>query len=318
MSQKSKSKFWRSIISLAIVICIFFFLGKTLYRDWARVKEQLANLHFRLGLIILAFLFLILNFLIGAYAWRKILFCFGEKISFKKSIQIIAYAIPGKYLPGKVWAVLGRIYLAKKIGIAERHSALSVVIETAYLLISALTLFIISLFFYPRLLTKTYFLLIILPVTLGMIYPPIFNRVVNFLLVRIKQKPVAFRIELRQAITLFSSYLVAWLVAGIGLYLLIISFYPLQWKTLFVFPGAFALSWIIGFIIIFAPGGLGVREGLFALLIAPVVPEVLNILISLISRIWITISEISIFIFVFVAIKLKDKMEGDLEKNKIK
>jgi uncharacterized membrane protein YbhN (UPF0104 family) len=305
MDNKPNLKLVRTFISVIIIAGIFFFLARSLYRNWEQVKDQLVTLHFQWLLLFVAFLFLALNFLIGAYAWKRILSYFREKISLRQSIQIIAYALLGKYLPGKVWAIFGRIYLAKEIGIAERHSALSVVIETAYLLISALALFVISLFFYPSLLAKTYLLLILIPITIIMLVPSIFNRVVNFLLARIKQAPVDFRVGLKQALVLFLLYLSAWIVAGIGLYSLIISFYPLGWKALFIFPGAFSLSWIIGFIVIFAPGGLGVREGLFALLIAPIVPEALNIVISLISRIWITISEILIFLFVFLFIKLR-------------
>ncbi|MEO0094025.1 MAG: lysylphosphatidylglycerol synthase domain-containing protein [candidate division WOR-3 bacterium] len=300
-----KNKLWRTVVAIIIIVSIFFFMGRSLYHNWDQVKTEITTRHFQLYQLILAFLFLGLNFLIGAYGWKCILSYFAEKITFKQSIQIIAYALLGKYLPGKVWAILGRIYLAKEIGIAERHSALSVVIETAYLLISAFALFLISLLFYPSLLAKTYLLLILIPITVILIFPPIFNRVVNFLLVRLKQQPVSFNIKLNQAVVLFLLYLSAWVAAGIGLYFLIIAFYPLDWKALFIFPGAFSLSWIIGFVVIFAPGGLGVREGLFALLIDPIVPKALNILISFLSRIWITISEILIFLFVFIFFRFR-------------
>jgi hypothetical protein len=72
-----------------------------------------------------------------------------------------------------------------------------------------------------------------------------------------------------------------------------------------VLPGAFAVSWIIGMVAVFAPAGLGVREGLFALLVDPILKGSLNIIVSLLSRIWITLSEILCFLVVFLLLKLR-------------
>lgn len=280
-------------------------MGRSLYHNWGALKLQIAALHFNLWLLPLPFLCFALGFVVTPLAWTLILSYFGEKLTLRKSIQIIAYSQFGKYLPGKVWVALGRMYLAREVGIQERHSVLSVIIETAYLLISALALFVFSLLFYPGLLAKTYLLLILIPVTLVALYPPIFNRIVNFLLARIGQKPVLFRISPIQALALFLIYLFSWFMQGLGLYFLTLSFYPIGIKALLILPGAFSLSWIIGFVVFFAPGGLGVREGLFALLLEPVLPGAFNVIISLLSRVWVTISEILVFLAVLIFARLR-------------
>jgi hypothetical protein len=59
-----------------------------------------------------------------------------------------------------------------------------------------------------------------------------------------------------------------------------------------------------GFIVIFAPGGLGIREGMMTLLLSPLVPTPLAIAISFMQRVWMTIFEVIIF---FVGLVIKKK-----------
>ena len=305
MLVKGKRSWVRTLISAIIVAAIFFSMGRSLYRSWGQVRQQVSTLHFHWLVLVLPFLCFAVCFAISAYGWKRVLRQFGEQVSFRKAVQIIAYSLFGKYLPGKVWAALGRMYLAKEAGVQERHAALSIIVETAYQLVSALALFVFSLFFYPGLLARTYLLLLLIPVTLVMLVPPVFNRLVNFMLRFLKQKPVAYQTSLGQALVIFLLYLAAWLVQGVGLYLLVLSIRPIGIKALLILPGAFSLSWIVGFIVIFAPGGLGVREGLFAILLNPIVPGALNIIVSLLSRLWITVGEILVFVFVFVFARLR-------------
>jgi hypothetical protein len=50
-----------------------------------------------------------------------------------------------------------------------------------------------------------------------------------------------------------------------------------------------------GFVVIFAPGGLGVREGMMTLLLRSFIPTPLAIAISFIARVWMTLFEIVVF-----------------------
>ena len=58
---------------------------------------------------------------------------------------------------------------------------------------------------------------------------------------------------------------------------------------------AYTLAWITGSVAIFAPGGLGVREGVMTLLLSPILPVPLAIALSFITRVWITVFEAVVF-----------------------
>lgn len=298
-------KLLRSLTAVIVVLAIFFFMGRSLYRNWHDVRSYLASNPLKWSLVLLPFVFFGINFAIWGYAWKRVLAQFGEKIPYWKALQSIAYSQFGKYLPGKVWFAVGRVMLVKEAGVAERHSAAGLIVETAMLLITALVLFVLSLAFYPGLLAKTRWLLVLIPVTLAVLYPPIFNRVLNFLMARMKQKPIDFRLGFGSGLSLFLLHLSLWVCQGLGLYFLTLALYPVGLKALLVLPGAFAVSWIIGMVAVFAPAGLGVREGLFALLVDPILKGSVNIIVSLLSRIWITLSEILCFLLVFLLLKLR-------------
>jgi uncharacterized membrane protein YbhN (UPF0104 family) len=306
-SALSMSKVLRMLVSLLIVGLAFFFLGRSLYKNWTQIRNYFSTLHFRWVILPLPFLLYALSFLIVAVGWKEVLAVLGERIRLGRASWIVIYSQFGKYLPGKVWAVLGRVYLARQDGIQERHSAVSMIIETIYLFMTSLVLFAFSLFFYRGLPTKAYLFLALVPLTLVWIYPPWFNLIVNFLLKRIRQKPVEFRPTVRQAAKLMLIYLVVWLVQSLGFYFLILSFHSIDARAAAILPGAYSLSWILGVVVLVAPGGLGVREGVFALLLGPVIPGALNVVASLLSRLWITVSELLLLGSIFLIQKLRRK-----------
>jgi uncharacterized membrane protein YbhN (UPF0104 family) len=61
------------------------------------------------------------------------------------------------------------------------------------------------------------------------------------------------------------------------------------WETIAAFSGAY----LLGFLALFAPGGLGVREGALAVLLAPQIGPGLAGVIAVGSRLWMTLLELT-------------------------
>ena len=64
------------------------------------------------------------------------------------------------------------------------------------------------------------------------------------------------------------------------------------------------MAWAIGFLVFLTPGGLGVREGALALLLAPFLPSPLPAVVALLARLWWTVAEL---ISVAIAALLENK-----------
>jgi uncharacterized membrane protein YbhN (UPF0104 family) len=70
------------------------------------------------------------------------------------------------------------------------------------------------------------------------------------------------------------------------------SIVSVPWSQYLSLTAAFAFSYTLGFLAIFVPGGLGVREGILILLLSHYFPLPVATLISLFSRLWMTAVEV--------------------------
>jgi hypothetical protein len=229
--------------------------------------------------------------------------CLGENFHFRDSIAITGFTTLGKYLPGKVWFAVGRVYLAKKLGIREEKGFLSVALETSLLLLASLLIFLVSPLAYEFTAMRTYLVLAVILTVLFVIalHPFLANKILKFSSKILKRPAIHVEYNYLQVLLLSIFYAGAWIIYGIGFYLLILSFYPVNFARIIDLAGVFAISWNLGFLALFAPAGLGVREGILTLLLSFYFPKPVAIIISLLSRIWITVAEV---IFALIALKL--------------
>ncbi|MGQ9707255.1 MAG: lysylphosphatidylglycerol synthase domain-containing protein [bacterium] len=287
----------RYTIGIAIVILSFYFLINRLLRDWQQIP--FSRLHFNPVLLILSYIILLfLHFPFGGYGWKLILLGFGKKLPLMRSTAIITLTQLGKYVPGKVWFTLGRMSFAKRDGIPEAITMTSVVIETGFLLLAAIFLFAIAIILLPRSVVPraAYCSFLLAPCTLIITYPPILNRILKPLLKWFKQPPFVLQLSYTQLLLILCVYLLDWLVQGIGCFILINSFYPLPLSRLPILLGGYSISWILGFIILIAPAGLGIREGIYTFILKLVMPQPIAIMSALITRIWMSTAEVAMAI----------------------
>jgi uncharacterized membrane protein YbhN (UPF0104 family) len=227
------------------------------------------------------------------FTWKVLLGTLGESISLFNSISVLAVSQVGKYVPGKLWFTVGRMYLAKKHRVSEAKTAVSTVMEIALSLLAAIMLFGIAVALVPRSLvpSRAYYAFALIPICILAVYPPLLSRLTNFVLRRLRQPAVEIKVSFAQTAGVLGLYLLMWVVQGCGCYMLVSSFYPLAVTKLPMVAGAFALSWILGFVVLVSPAGLGVREGVFTFALKMVVPEPVAIIAALFSRLWITAAE---------------------------
>lgn len=285
---------------MIMAVVIFFFLARNLIQSWQEIPFE--KIKFNFVFVLLSLMPIFVNFLYGAYLWQKILSNLGEKISFKYSLAITGVSLLGKYLPGKVWYAVGRIYFAKKLGVDEKKGFIGVVLENGFLLLSSLVIFALSPLTHNLSSLQSYlYLSIALAIIFTIALHPFFaRRILNAFSKLTKKSNFELDYGFLPMLFLTFCYGIAWVIFGIGFYLLIISFYPLQFSSIWDLISAFAISWNIGFITLIAPAGLGIRESILTLLLSLFLPRPIAIIISLLSRIWITIAEV---IFALISLK---------------
>jgi hypothetical protein len=277
-----------------IALASFYYLASRLIRDWHEIP--FTRLRFSPLQLVGAFaILLLLHFPLYGWLWRTILATLGANIRTSTATAITAVSAIGKYAPGKVWFTLGRMSLVKREGVAEDKVLVSVVLEVAFTLLAGLVLLGSAVALLPRghVPTPIYLLFLMAPLCLVVLYPPVMNRLLGVGLKWLRRPHIELKLSYGRLLAILGICLLDWVVQGFGSFVLIGSFCPLGIRQLPVLLGGYAISWMTGFLVLIAPAGLGVREGVFTLILKTVVPEPLAIIAALVTRVWMTVGELT-------------------------
>jgi uncharacterized membrane protein YbhN (UPF0104 family) len=295
------------ILQYLIIVLIFYFLLKSVLGNWTQVKDF--NWQFDWWLLLASFLLQLLTLFWLVMIWQRMLHHTGSSVSYLKLFKVWFYANLGKYLPGKVWQFLGMIYMLEKEGVPKTSSFSTGVLAQSFSVISGLFISVIFLGtdLYHRFFSKKPGLMIaFMALSLGVLillcYPRILEKIINLGLKIVKKEKIALDISGKDVIIYLLSYSVSWLLFGLAFLTFIKSMAHANFNMYPTLTGAYAFSLNIGFLAIFTPGGIGVREGVLVFLLSSLFPLPVSTLISLLSRLWMTAGELLCFL---IAIPIK-------------
>jgi uncharacterized membrane protein YbhN (UPF0104 family) len=221
-----------------------------------------------------------LTIALNGVMWRALLKDQGVDLAPSKAKQIIAISQFGKYLPGNVGHFAGRAALGHAAGIPYTVTLGTILIETLWNLAVGTGFAAVALLLYSDslrslmphaigqlelgLLTVS---LTILPwfgiVTLNRLFPALSRRLGG-------GKPVATP-SLRTSLIVGAVVVVGFLILGGILKLQALWLFGVESGDFLTLTCLFVASWLVGYVIPGAPGGVGVREAMMVLLFTPVV-----------------------------------------------
>lgn len=291
-----------------VVFAIFFFLGKMVWENWVQVKEASFTLR-PLPLMFSTFLFAF-SYFIQIWAWYLITRKLEIALSIRETLESWFYSQLGKYLPGKIWLLLGRFYLYESKGKSKKLISTALYFETVTILFAGGLIFLASLFLLdgtPVLIrgSQTGWVVFLLLMVFLFLHPRFLQKIMNWFLVRCRRERVTLSISYVDVLTVLFVCVLAWLIGGIGFYLFVDAIYPVASRHLLFFTGALAVSSTLGLIAVFAPAGLGVREGALVYLLAHLLPSPVAVILSVTTRLWMTLIEIGLIGVVYMFSKVK-------------
>lgn len=299
-----KKKYLINLIKIILIVIIFYFIGRYFFYNINELKQVEFKINY------FYFLLAILIFCIFVFSqslvWYFITIKNKINISLKKSIIAWFYSMLAKYIPGKLFSLLGIAYFYHLENKSEKKVAFCFFLETACNVISAAFVFLISFIFFKIAIFEQYkFLALILMMGFFiLIHPKILNFFIDIVSRLIKKEIEKLSIKYRDILMIVFLYILTWFILGFGFYFLVNSVLPLASNNILFLTGAFSLSIIIGLISIFTPGGLGVREGILVILLTAILPYSISVIIALLARIWTTITEVLSVGLVFIYAKL--------------
>jgi len=215
----------------------------------------------------------------------------GVKISFWKMFRIFNLANLGRYLPGKLWSVMGMYYFTGEYGVSKKNTTLAVIANEIGFKGAGLLLGVCYLLFSNSFQGYLPVLTLLLIASLMALHPGIIGRVINFVLKLLKKEQLEISFRYLTILKLFLYSILLWLIYSLAFYVLVRSITSIELRNPFKFAAILPLSWTIGYIALFAPGGFGVREGMLVLLLGEMLPPEIALAIAVVQRLWFLLVE---------------------------
>ncbi|MGH3275482.1 MAG: lysylphosphatidylglycerol synthase domain-containing protein, partial [Streptosporangiaceae bacterium] len=131
------------------------------------------------------------------------------------------------------------------------------------------------------------------PVLLVLLAPRVLNAVLNRVLRLARRPPLEVRLTGRAVARALGWAFLSWLLYGTQIWLLVTALGAPAGKSAVLALGGFAFAWTIGFLVVIAPAGAGVRDALLALTLGLVVAHGAALAIALVSRLLLTVADLA-------------------------
>lgn len=304
MKKKISFKIYiKRVLEVAIVLTIVYFFTRMISTNWSQIKNY--DWSFNYFYLTFSIFITTIAFLLQVYIWKSILEFVGYKASFDGVFRLFYISNMGRYIPGKVWSFLGVVYIGKKMLIHPRYTTATVVIGILTSLTACFLLSILLFFIYPIAGLEQYKLFAI-PIFIALavlVYPKFFKKVVNFFFKKgISNETVDYQFTLSHIIKTIGFYTINWLLFGLAFSFLVRSIIAIPSLIFVKTLSIFLISYLIGYLVLFVPGGIGVREGAMVVLLKQFMPVYLATGIAIFSRIIFSILEVIMFL---VALRIK-------------
>lgn len=269
--------------------------ARSLLRNWTELRSQPLEWRIEPGWLVLSALLVWAMYALLIVAWRMMLAGWGQRLDGWTAARIWTVSSLGKYLPGKVWAIAGMALLAQRAGIAAWAATGSAVVLQVLAIgtgaaVAGLTGRQAIAAADPRLGAVLGVLIAGAVAGVALLLWPAFLR----RLLRLAAPDAEARGTPPVAGIAFGivANLVAWLGYGLALWLLARGLLPSAGLDPALAIAVFTASYLAGFLALFAPGGIGVREGLFILMLQGPLGIAAATALALASRVLLTITEL--------------------------
>ena len=287
------------IVQILFVLAVLWFAGRALAGQWAGVRTLLANAHPNYGLLLLSYAPVLLAYAVLVQVWRGMLGAWGEagRLSIWQATRIWFVSNMGRYVPGKVWQIATMGIMAQRRGVSPVAAAgSSLVVNLAnvasgFVVVLATGAAVFRSFANSG---KATGILAAVILTAGLLLLPTALTWAAPLVSRVTRQRVVLPHLPATAVWLAAiGTAVAWMLYGIAFRLFSIAVVHQPAGATSLYIASYAGSYLVGYLALFAPGGVVVRE-------AMLVTSLMNLglltapeawLVALASRVWLTVVE---------------------------
>jgi len=280
-------------LRLGLLVVVLSCCGYGLYTEWPQVVPALGRL--RWYAVALSLVAAMTGTGCQMLAWRTILADLGSPIPVRAAGRISFVAQLGKYVPGGVWAVAAQVELGHDYRIPRARSLAAVLVSLIVTLGTGLAVALATLpFVSPGLARHYWWVLAIVPLVGFALCPPVLGRLIDRALALARSQPLAAWPSWRGLRRAVGWNLAGWLLLGSQVWLLVADMGGTRAASVLLAVGGYSLAFSAGMLLVVVPSGIGARELILALALAPVLLHGAAIAVALTTRGISTLSDVAL------------------------
>lgn len=281
---------WR-IVAAILFFAVLISFGVRVAEQWAGISRSWSALHPNWASVLLSGIIVLVSYAVLIETWRRTVIAWGEQIGWSSAARIWFVSNLGKYLPGRVWQIGAMGVLARQAGVSPVAAVgSSLVVNLVNVLAGALVVLVAGArgLAGPSLVPFTILALIGAASTPWLVpwLMDVAREVTGRDLPDAHVPPSAIFIALIGCV-------MSWLLYGAAFQLLAVGLFGASSGTTSSYIAVFTLSYLIGYLTLFSPGGFGVREMALSgfLITAGLEVDPNATILVLFSRLWLTLLE---------------------------
>lgn len=281
---------WRRRGGVIAGVLVLGFLVWALIDGWSSVAEYDWNVS--VGVLALGCAVLLAFYAASGVGWVGIIDRLHSPAPpARVTLSIWGRSLLGRYVPGNVLMVLGRVVLNSERGIPKRTTLAATVYEQLLTLGVAAAGAVVFVAVYDGGGARIW-LLALVPLGLLALHPRIFGPLSTAALKAARREPLPRLMPAGPLAALLAWYTFTAGLLGLGIWLLVRSAAGAEAGEPWFVGLAFLLSFAVSMLAFIFPSGLGVREGAFAIALAHNVPGSVAVALSVGTRVMLTMVEL--------------------------
>ncbi|MBO0868392.1 MAG: flippase-like domain-containing protein [Micromonosporaceae bacterium] len=231
---------------------------------------------------------------VSLFVWRELMSDLGFRLPVPAAARIFFISQLGKYVPGSLWSILTQIELSRDHQIPKRTNVTVGALAIAVSITTGLSLGALLLpFAGAETIHRYWWIMLIIPVFLGILHPRILGPALNFGLRLIRREPLPRTPSWPGLSRVAGLQLVVWSMLGLQVWVLLLGLGVPAGRSLAVAIGGYALAYGLGQLAIGLPAGAGVREAALTAALSTVVSPAEALTVALLARGTLTVVDLS-------------------------
>ncbi|HEX8245126.1 MAG TPA: hypothetical protein VF541_16565 [Longimicrobium sp.] len=275
-----------------LVALAAWFLGRSIARDWPRIRE----FDWQVDPLLLAgsIVALVAVLCWGVFVWSLVLRRFEHApVRFPTLLRIWFLSNLARYIPGTVFQFLTAAQLSRSAGLSAAVLLTSLLVHTGMSLLSAVVVSAWTLTgpLFPALPALPVAVLVT-AVAAGFVHPRFLNGALGIIPRLLKKTVIRWNGSWADGLGLLGLSVVSWAVYGVAYWLFLRSLTAVSIAHLPMLSGVNAFSFLAGWIVWIAPAGAGPREVAMKSLLLPLLPGGVAAIVAVAARLWSVAAEL--------------------------